>query len=267
MKKQHLLIGAIILVLLILGGGVFAFTQLRSESNDQPPVETDEKPTKKREQLNQIPVEERPYVTIAPVGSRNLDLTVHTVKKDATSVEYELEYQAGTLLQGAFGKLDLGPVPITEDVLLGSCSAGGSCTYHEDVRGGTMLLRFDGGESRYALKQDWKYLPATRETQIASEDSKFQLEADGLASAGVIVLYNTPGYPEGLEGTPVSDPYSLQASGTLSGTGSLTMRAAEEGDLKIMGWDGEAWQEFTGEVDGKSITAEVDLLELYIVVQ
>jgi hypothetical protein len=34
-----------------------------------------------------------------------------------------------------------------------------------------------------------------------------------------------------------------------------------------MGYDGEKWKEFTGTLDGKMITAEVDLMQLYVVVR
>jgi hypothetical protein len=65
----------------------------------------------------------------------------------------------------------------------------------------------------------------------------------------------------------VSDYYSLAVSSSLKGKGSLTIRAAEEGDLKIMGWNGTAWTSFETAVDGKTATAEVELMELYVVVK
>lgn len=265
-NKTPLIIGGIVLLLIVLVGGIFAFRGMSGSSETT--TETEE-PVKKRraESLNEIPVQERPFVTIAPDGTRNVTITVENVKKDATSMEYELEYQAGSLLQGAFGGFELASLPITEDVLLGSCSAGGSCTYHEDVKGGTMLLRFEGGEARYALKQDWKYIQASGETAVSSKDAKFQIEAPGLARSSVVIVYNTPGYPEGLEGTPVSEPYSLQTSSALSGEAELTMRAMEEGDLTIMGWNGSEWTSFETESDGKTATATGELMELYIVVQ
>lgn len=259
---MYAVVGVILLVL--IGGGVFAFTKFSGGSN---PTTQEESSKKKRvEALNEIPLEDRPYVTIAPEGTRNLTLTVESLNKPATSMEYELEYQAGSLLQGAFGQLDLDSLPVEADILLGSCSAGGACTYHEDVKGGSLLLRFEGDE-RYALKQDWKYIQERGATAVSSKDAKFQLESDGLASSNVIIIYNSPGFPRGLEGTPVSDAYSLQTSSTLSGSGELTMRATEEGTLTIMGWDGSSWNEFDTTVDGKTATADVELMELYIVVK
>jgi len=53
----------------------------------------------------------------------------------------------------------------------------------------------------------------------------------------------------------------------LSGKVELTMRANEEGELKIAAWDGSKWVTYEGKVDGKMITATVDLVEVYVVVR
>lgn len=265
LKNKKLLAGIGALVLLIIVGGVFAFSRM-----SKGPAETQDSGKKKiSEPLNVIPVAERPYMQIAPVADgRKIEFIVKEVKKPADSVDYELEYQAGTLLQGIFGSLELGSLPARTTELMGSCSAGGACTYHEDVKGGTLLTRFSGPES-YALKSDWKYIDNSgRETEISSKDAKFQLSSASLATQRYIVVFNTAGYPEGLEGTVVSDPYSLAVSSRLTGDGELTMRASEAGELSIVGWDGTEWVNFGGEIDAddpKMITAEVDLVELYIV--
>lgn len=262
-KKLIPLIG-VILVLLV-AGGVFAFTQLRGDDGENQPQQTQKK--RVAEPTNVIPVDQRPYLSISPVDARNLSLAVISIKKPAEAVEYELEYQAGTLLQGAFGELELGTLPASKSILLGSCSAGGACTYHEDVQGGSLLTRFSGPEN-YALKSDWRYFDnQAKDTAIGSKDAKFQLESTSLATHRYLIVFNNAGYPEGLEGAPISDPYSLSSSANLTGTGTLTIRANEEGGTKIMGWDGEEWQEFETTVDGKELTAEVDLMELYIAVK
>jgi hypothetical protein len=262
MKKK---LPLILVVLLVIGGGIFAFAKSRSK-----PTATDEPTKKKRieEPTNIIAVADRPYIQILPHSDgHNLSLEVVEVKKDATSVEYELEYQAGSLLQGAFGQLSFDSLPATKKILLGSCSAGGACTYHEDVQGGTLLTRFNGPES-YALKSRWKYIINSKgEMAFSSQDAKFQIESKGLAKQSYLVIFNTAGYPTGLESEPVSDLYSMTTASKLSGSGELTIRAEEEGELMIMGYDGSKWQEFKTTTDGKMATATVDLMELYVVVK
>ncbi len=226
-QNPKVIVACLVALLVLGGGGVFVYTKL-SPSQPAPATETSKKkivPT-----FNQLEVGQRPYLQILPLADgRNLDLRLALVKKTAPSVEYELEYQAGSLLQGAFGKLDLDSLPTTKRILLGSCSAGGACTYHENVKGGTLVLKFAGDEP-YALKQEWRYFDnyGTKGMAFASKDAKLQIESKDLGKQRFVIVYNSPGYPEGLTGRPVSDPYSLTASGTLTGRGKLTLRATEE---------------------------------------
>lgn len=266
MKKQTMMIIGVVITVLVVGGSVFAYLKMSGQKMVE--QSQDNKKKKVSQPVNVIEVEDRPYLKIVPLADgRNLDLTVVSLKKSAQAMEYELEYQAGSLLQGAFGELELTSLPSTKRILLGSCSAGGACTYHEDVKGGTLVSRFSGPED-YALKQDWRYLDnLAKETGVSSKDAKFQLEAKNIGQQRFIVIFNSPGYPEGLAGTPVSDPYSLETSSPLSGEGELTIRATEEGDLTIMGWDGSNWQEFDTSTQGKEAKATVKLMPLYLVVK
>ena len=113
-----------------------------------PPIK--ERP-KIQETVNTVPLEQRPYSVLSfsdsgrfPVG-RELKLAISD-SKNASSIEYELEYQAGTLVQAGVGSINPKgeKLPLTRNILLGSCSAGGACSYSEDVKGGTLLLRFKG---------------------------------------------------------------------------------------------------------------------------
>lgn len=260
--KLGMALGAVALLLII---GIAAVVKILASPNTTP-APTEEKRKKQIEEINVIPVEERPYLYLTPLADgKNVEITLTAIKKPASEGEYELEYQAGTLLQGAFGALDLSNLPFSEKILFGSCSAGGACTYHTDIKGGTLLTRFLG-EEKYVLKSDWRYFDnSTKDNQVASKDAKFQLSADNLAQQRYIVVFNTPGYPDGVEGKVVSEIYSLQSSSPLAGDGELTLRANEEGQLQIAAWDGKTWEYYPGTVDGKTITAEVKLAELFLV--
>ncbi|PIR59102.1 MAG: hypothetical protein COU69_01785 [Candidatus Pacebacteria bacterium CG10_big_fil_rev_8_21_14_0_10_56_10] len=255
----------LIILVVMLAGAAGAFFFLKNRA----PQLSAEQPAEKRrvvEPENDIELAERPYVKIEPVDGRNVSINIVVVNKPARQVEYELEYQAGSLLQGAFGLIKLDTLPVAEQILLGSCSAGGACTFHQDVRGGTLLLRFDGAEP-YVLKQDWRYIDnATRDNQVSSRDAKFQLDSNDLSQQRYLIVYNSPGLPAPLPaGQVVSDLYALTSSGSLRGQGELTIRAQEAGDLTIYGWDGTDWQAFETSSDGKAGTARVELVELYAV--
>ncbi|MCC6710799.1 MAG: hypothetical protein IT416_00375 [Candidatus Pacebacteria bacterium] len=261
-NKKLIIIGLALLVL--VGGGFFFF---KKDKTTEEPATTQKK--KLSLPTNIIPVEERPYVAIKPLADgRNLEIEVYSLNKEADTLEYELEYQAGTLLQGAFGELALTDLPATAKILLGSCSAGGACTYHEDVQGGSLLTRYVGGSDPYALKSDWKYIDnQAKKTAFSSKDAKFQIDGKTLATQRYLVIFNTPGYPEKLPGTIVSEVYSLETSSPLSGQAELTIRANEEGELKIAAWNGKEWKTYEGKTDGKMITATVDLAQLYVVIK
>jgi hypothetical protein len=266
MKKNTLAIGLVVLVVGFLGVmGIKKIVSLFGGAGDK-----DSAKNKVAEEVNVIPVAQRPYARIVPLADgHNVTLHVIALNKQAKTVEYELEYQSGSLLQGAFGLIELDKMPAQEQVLLGSCSAGGKCSYHEEVTGGKLLLRFEGDE-KYVLRSDWRYVDnADKSTQVASKDSKFQLESDALKTQPYMVVYNSPGYPEGLKRNVVSDHYSLTTSSSLSGKGELTIRATQDltDSAKIMGYDGQKWHEFAGKVVEKTITAEVELMDLYVVVE
>jgi hypothetical protein len=260
-KNKKFLIG--LLLVLLIGGGIWWWRGRGSGSEQTSQKQKLTLPT------NVIAVADRPYLSIEPLADgHNVEIVIHDLKKDAEEMEYELEYQAGTLLQGAFGSLDVSSLPATAKILLGSCSAGGACTYHEDVKGGTLLTRYLGGSEPYALKSDWKYIDnADRETKHSSKDAKFQLDGKSLGQQRYLVITNSPGYPKDVPGEVVSEIYSLKASGSLSGKTELIMRANEEGELKIAAWNGSKWTTYEGEIDGKMITATVDLVELYLVIR
>lgn len=262
-KKMMIIIAAVVLVLGALGGGLYYVFAAK------PATQEDAGKTKKRvsEPENILPVADRPVIYLVPeADGHNIDIIVNLVKKAASDMEYTMEYQTGTLVQAQENTISLSTVPITEKVFLGTCSAGGKCTYHENVAGGSLRTRFAGDQS-YVLKSDWKYVDNNaKETAFSSKDAFFQIASKDLANERYLIIFNNPGYPEGLTGTPASDPYVIQGSSAISGKAKLTLRATTEGTLSIMGWDGKAWHEFTGQVDGKSVTADVDLMPLYIAV-
>ena len=259
-KKKLPLIG---IALVILIGGIFAFTKMRGKNET-----TTEALEKKKLSLPEVKLEEAPYVLLEPVDSRNIAIQVKEVKKAASEMDYELEYQAGTLLQGAFGLLSLDSLPITEKILLGSCSAGGACTYHTDVKGGSFLGRFTGGEDDYQKKADWKYIENPKgETAFSSKDGKFQISSKDLKSEKILIIFNGFGYPKNLEKTADSSPYVLATTSKLTGSGELIIRADSEDATQILGYDGQKWHEFETTKDGKMLTAKVDLMELYLAVK
>ena len=217
---------------------------------------------------NVIEQAEAPYIKISPLADgRNVKIIVNEVKKQATTIEYELEYQAGSLLQGAFGEMELNNLPVETKILLGTCSAGGACTYHEDVKGGTLLAKFTG-EDDYALKQGWRYFEnQSGEQEFGSRDAKFLVNSKNLARSRYLIIYNSYGYPQELPGKLKSQVYTLASSGSLDGEAEISLKANEAGqNLVLVGYDGQEWTEFDSTVEDKTVTANAELMEAYAVI-
>lgn len=261
-NKKFLIIGAIVLLLVV--GGVFA---MKMTSKKPATDQTTQKKKTVLEPKNILEFALRPYIKLTPTADgHNLEIAIVDVKKPATEVEYELEYQSGTLLQGFQEVIKLDSLPAKTTKLFGSKSAGGAVTYHEDIKGGSLQARFIGQEN-YVLKQDWRYFDnKDKATEFSSKDAKFQITSLDLKTNRLLIVYNTPGIPAGLDKTPVSDPYSLTSATTLKGEGTVSIRANEEGELAIWGFDGTKWTNLGGQVDGKLVTVnKAPLMELYIV--
>jgi hypothetical protein len=268
-KKRMMIVAGVIALFVIAAIGVAAFVVTRKKEAPAEAAPVEEKRKKKTDQINTIPVTERPFIELKPTGTgKNILLSINELKKPAESVEYELEYQAGELLQGAFGTLELGSLPATKDILFGSCSAGGACTYHQNVQGGTLVTRFSGTNS-YALKSDWRYIEnRAREKAISSKDAKFQIESAEIGKQGVLVVFNTPGFPDTPPGTVISEVYSLTTGGTLKGSAKVSIRANEEAEgAKIAVWNGSSWKTVDATAEGKQFSATVDLGSVYTVVK
>lgn len=262
MKRNVIIAG----VLVVLVGALIGFFVIRKNGTKEPVAE---ETSKKRivEPTNIIPQEERPYLAIIPeADGRRITIEVNSIRKPATETEYTVEYQTGTLVQGFQGLLKLDSIPAAETNLMGSCSAGGACTYHTDIKGGELTTRFIGTEN-YSLKTEWKYFEnKARENEFSSGDGKFQITSKALSQIKYIIIGQSSGVPEGYDGSIASEPYFLETSSDLKGEAELSIRASQEGQLTIIGWTGTAWETFDTTQDGKLASATVDLLPLYVVV-
>lgn len=263
MPKKPVLFTLIgVLVVVLVGGGIWFW-----KSQAQKPA-APQTPQKKKitEPVNVIPVAERPVLHIEPgTDGRRITIVADAVKKEATLMDYEIEYNTENLIQGGTGQLDVTKLPAKKEFLLGSCSAGGACTYHKDVTGGTLLARFQGPEN-YAVKTDWRFTDnKAKDKTFASKDAKFTITSDELKQVGFAVILNSPGFYKGLPGTLASDVYAVSVAGSPSKPLEVSVRAAEEGSLKLYGWDGSSWKDLKGTAEGKVVKATSPLMQVYAV--
>jgi hypothetical protein len=290
-QRWALIGGGVLTVLLVLVGGVAAWKF--SGSGTPEPTPTPAKKKKVAEVLNAIAVADRPYVKIIPGGGgTNITIGLEEIKKPAQEAEYEIEYRAGSLVKGAFGSLNVTSVPSVADVLLGSCSTGGKCTYDTDVKGGSLTLRFKGGED-YALKSEWIYIDNAKRSRThafaqpkagsadsssltttgAGEDATaleeiFTIDAASLAQQRFIILYQSPGFPKTVTGEVVGGPMVVSGVSAITGTAKVTFTLpSSAAGTKIMAWDGAKWNELTSTVSENKISAEGPAAGVYVVVK
>lgn len=260
-----LLIG--IITILVIGGWFL----LSKKGSSQEVIEESKQII---EPVNQIPIKKRPFTFITPRSDgREVTITINQLD-NYSEVEYELEYQAGTLLQGAFGKIDFTKEesPVERNVLLGSCSAGGACSYHEDVNGGTLSLRYLNGEVT-KLKGEWNFQQMREQKgRLSSRDAKFTFNVGerGLAANTFVIVSQTMGLPGEVEGEIVGGPYvvSLPKGVTLRGKQiDLSMRTtSDDTDIRLLGWSQDGWIEYEGEINDKTLTATVDQATTFVAI-
>lgn len=242
MKKGVLIgVSALVVLLLILGGG---FLFIRSKLS-APPAETEEEEFVSLK-VDQLPIGERPFVTLTPRSDgHEFTLEVFGVA-DFDSVEYELVYLAGGLSRGAIGTAKLeGRDTLERKILLGSCSRG-VCKYDEGVTGGTLTLRFRKGGEVAKYEEDFTLDQGVDE--LVSPDEKFSLTASFPGSIFYTVIA-TAGAPELPDGEVVAGPYGVFTSGSQRLGGSVEIKTDSE--AKVLVWDGSTWQELE---DGETLT-------------
>lgn len=235
------------------------------------PKEEETIETRKVEQINKLPVKQRPYITLTPrADGKEVTLTIDNLT-NASQAEYELEYQAGSMIQGVFGSIDFQKeeLPVSKNLLFGSCSKG-KCRYDENVTGGSLTLRFEGGDEPYVLKTDFNLqLMSQHEGVFASKDIKAKLDVgkSGLPASTYVIIANTLGLPVDLDGEIIAGPYAFLAAQTQKFNGTLTIQSKEDlTSAKLFYYNGSDWTEITLEIDNNKITAPVTNLGTYIVV-
>ena len=259
-----------IILAILTGGGFFAYQKFFQKEKAE---ETKKVITKKKPQINLLELEKRPFVILLPrIDGHELFVTIDGLKMGEDSVEYELEYQAGTMLQGAFGRIDFQeePVPVTKKLLLGSCSKG-KCKYDEDVSGGSLTLYFEGKED-YGVKGEFTLNKMSEKKGVfSSKDEKISLDVGktGLASGTFVVVLDTIGLPEEINTKVLAGPIGFfTASEQSIKKATLTFKEIKEDitDAKILCWNEKEWQEYEVETEGEEASAQIGQLGTFILV-
>jgi len=266
--KKVFLIGIILVGL--SAGGFFIWKNKNSAPQEE---KTKKVVSSVKPEVNLLETGKRPFVTLIPrEDGHEVSLNISDLKGGEKTVEYELEYQAGTLLQGAGGRIDFEEEkpPVAKKLLFGSCSKG-KCKYDEDVHSGSLTLYFDNGE-KYGLKTGFTLGTVEQEEGVfKTQDLKTSLEIkeSSLSEDSFIVAMSTMGLPDEVKKEIVSGPVGFFASAEAKIEEALLTfsRVDSEADLKILRWDGEQWQEYETEKKEDSVIASVNSLGVFLLVE
>lgn len=267
-NNTKLIIGIIVVAVVLLAPVGFLITRSGGESEAEPIVQERRIITKP---VNLIEVPLRPYLTLTPRNDgREVVLSIAQVNKPAQDSEFELEYTAGSMIQGAFGAIDLSGGSGEYKILLGSCSAGGTCSYHQDVTGGKATVHLFGPED-YSVQVNWRFQVAAKaQGKYGTQDQKFQVEtSDSLNNSAYVIVAETSGPPSQVAGDILAGPYGIFASNGFGSRDqlSVTVRLNDEvGAAKILGWDGSDWVEMETAVDGRVVSTSGPAYVTYVVV-
>jgi hypothetical protein len=261
-KKIIPLAGVGLAVLLLLGFWMF---RARAGTGGEAGI----KPTPRSAPVNTIPVADRPYIELAPLSSRNdLALTIHEPPLKADVVELTLEYDRNKgVLDAVLKNFTLNTFPFTATIFLGSKSTGGHITYHDDVTGGDILLKFDGGKAPYALKNPWRYDDTQTEyTEFGTRDGKFQLTFAQPWRTPKLLIMQSPGLPAKVDSEVIAGPYLVRGVGALPDDQvSINAHVSAESAPQLLGFDSGAWQAIDSAFADKTLTATAPLYEAFVI--
>ena len=230
-------------------------------------------PARKVEQINQLAVQDRPFVVLSPRSDgKEMTITVDRVA-NAAKIEYEVEYNTKDIISGFFGTIDLSKetLPAVKKGLFGTCSKS-VCRYDEGVSGGSLTLRLEGTDNSYVLKTDFNLQQMfDREGVFISKDAKATLDVGktGLPNGTYLIISGTMGLPASVDGEVVAGPYSFVAA-TNPGLKNATIAIQSKDDLtgaKLLFWNGKAYSELKATVNGTKISGPVTAPGTFVVVK
>lgn len=274
-KKINIIaIVAIFLTVLIIGVGYWLIF-----SKKKTKVKKESKSTK-METVNQLSLKERPYIIIEPKSKTRpqdygywMTITINNAS-NYKLLEYEVEYQAGNLIQGFMHRLDFSKekLPISQEGFFGSESKG-KYKYDEGVKNGNVLFKFFKNSHDYeALKTYFNWQQMEQQKGVfTSNDAKaiLEIKSKELKPSDYMVVFSTLGLPAEIKGEALSEPYGFYSRQPMK-LKSAVLTIKNKKDLtgaKILGWDGKKWHQYESEIKEDEVSAKVDELGTYILVK
>ena len=165
------------------------------------------------ETVKEIPVEQRPIVSLIPSGDGHwLKLKIEQIKVEgAVSLDYELLYTLPDgRVQGVPGTVKI-KGDVIRDLLLGSESSG-KFRYDEGVESGSMTVRFRNLKGKLIGKLSTKFHMQTGVKELTSADGKFTYSPDKISKGVYYVTMETFAEPNPSTVVVYKDGYGVFSS-------------------------------------------------------
>lgn len=231
-KKFIPIIIAAVLIIAIIIIAIVALNKKKQQSQQQQAPES-------RLLINELELEKRPFIAMIPHSSgRLLSLYIDHIPADAKTSSLDIEYLAGNLLKGGRVSLDL-PVqtPYIQAFLLGSCSAGGKCSFDTDLTAGTLKHRLEFEGETHILKSNYVFINGQ---EVSTSDAKASFAPANTKQTNLIMI-DSQGIPQALPQEAASAPFIITSVTDDAIVGTLTFRAKDATAAFI--YDGQEYQD------------------------
>jgi len=202
--------------------------------------------------INELDYSQRPFFLLTQHSTGKL-LTLYLDRADQVeSATVDIEYLSGDLLKGARSNIDSpGNDDFAQAFLLGSCSAGGKCSFDQDLVSGStkVKLSLNKDDSLHILKGAFSFVT---EDSVTTTDGRFTYTPD---STGYQLLVDTLGLPADLDGDPYLYPLAITSSSS-NISGQMSVQAKEVASVLI--YDGQDYQSVDFDSDGQTISFDLD---------
>jgi hypothetical protein len=239
--KKILLAGVGLAIVAVAAGGFLIWRQSQKPEEKQTIA-----PPPSMKKVNELELGLQPFVALLPHPNpetcSGVDLVIEDLKNKESLAEYELEYTAGPLIQGVFGRRDFTQVANTHQPLeFGSCSKG-KCKCDTNISGGSLTLTFTTPGEEYALKSDFSLYVVGEDEVFTSTDARFTVNPGrALAKGTPVIVMKTMGLPAPVEKEVIAGPYGVFAPQGVKPTGTLEVTLQTHEGGTFMYWDGNGW--------------------------
>lgn len=203
--------------------------------------------------INKLEYSQRPFFLLTQHSTGKL-ITLYLDQADQIeSATVDLEYLSGDLLKGARSTVSSpGSDPFSQAFLLGSCSAGGKCSFDKDLVSGSSKIRIalKKEKTQHILKGSFIFVGSD---EVNTVDGRFTYTPSSTTNHEL--LLDTLGLPAGLDSDPYLYPLAITSTSPKI-SGEMTVRA--KNITSVMIYDGEEYQPIDFKSKDDQITFTLD---------